>query len=156
MENQVFDQRLEQAMSQNQRWIMDGNYSRTLDRRLARCHRVFFLDYPVEVCLEGVRARRGTVRPDIPGWRRRRTRSSWTISGLSPAAAAEDLGLSEGSPGKEMGGVSLPGAGGRLPAGAARGNDRKSVKRPAGVYGGSLSVLAGRYSISQQSSQTPS
>ena len=66
VENQVFDQRLEQAMSQNQRWIMDGNYSRTLDRRLARCHRVFFLDYPVEVCLAGVRARRGTVRPDIP------------------------------------------------------------------------------------------
>lgn len=66
VENQMFDQRLEQAMSQNQRWIMDGNYSRTLDRRLARCHRVFFLDYPVEVCLAGVRARRGTVRPDIP------------------------------------------------------------------------------------------
>ena len=66
VENQVFDQRLEQAMDQSQRWIMDGNYSRTLDRRLARCQRVFFLDYPVEVCLEGVRARRGTVRPDIP------------------------------------------------------------------------------------------
>ena len=66
VENQVFDQRLEQAMAQNQRWIMDGNYSRTLDRRLARCQRVFFLDYPVEVCLAGVRARRGTVRPDIP------------------------------------------------------------------------------------------
>ena len=66
VENQVFDQRLEQAMAQSQRWIMDGNYSRTLDRRLARCQRVFFLDYPVEVCLEGVRAHRGTVRPDIP------------------------------------------------------------------------------------------
>lgn len=39
VENQVFDQRLEQAMAQSQRWIMDGNYSRTLDRRLARCQR---------------------------------------------------------------------------------------------------------------------
>ena len=66
VENQVFDQRLEQAMSQNQRWIMDGNYSRTLARRLERCDRVFFLDYPADLCLESVRARRGKARPDIP------------------------------------------------------------------------------------------
>lgn len=87
VENQVFDQRLEQAMSQNQRWIMDGNYSRTLDRRLARCYRVFFLDYPVEVCLEGVRARREPFVRTYPGWRRKRTRSSWTTSGTFPSSS---------------------------------------------------------------------
>ena len=53
-------------MASTPKWIMDGNYSRTLARRLACCDRVFFLDYPVEVCLESVQARRGTVRPDMP------------------------------------------------------------------------------------------
>ena len=45
---------------------VDGNYGRTLEMRLERCTQVFFLDLPVEVCLESVRARRGTVRPDMP------------------------------------------------------------------------------------------
>ena len=66
VENKVFDQRLEEAMASTPKWIMDGNYSRTLARRLACCDRVFFLDYPVEVCLESVRGRQGTVRPDMP------------------------------------------------------------------------------------------
>ena len=30
------------------------------------CDTVFFLDYPVEVCLEGVRARRNQPRMDMP------------------------------------------------------------------------------------------
>ena len=34
--------------------------------RLAACDTVFFLDYPTEVCLEGIRTRRGTPRPDMP------------------------------------------------------------------------------------------
>lgn len=61
-----FDQRLGEAMARTQAWILDGNYGRTLEMRLERCTQVFFLDLPVEVCLESVRARRGTVRPDIP------------------------------------------------------------------------------------------
>lgn len=66
VEAEVFDRRLAEAMAQTSQWIMDGNYARTLERRLARCDRVFFLDYPVEVCLEGVRARFGKPRPDMP------------------------------------------------------------------------------------------
>lgn len=61
-----FDRRLGEAMEGSSRWIMDGNYSRTLARRLERCDRVFFLDYPADLCLESVRARRGKARPDIP------------------------------------------------------------------------------------------
>ena len=49
-----------------ERWIIDGNYRRTLEPRLAACDTVFFLDYPLEVCLAGVEARRGTVREDMP------------------------------------------------------------------------------------------
>lgn len=60
-----FDQRLGEAMVRTQEWILDGNYGRTLEMRLERCTQVFFLDLPVEVCLESVRARRGTVRPDM-------------------------------------------------------------------------------------------
>ena len=33
---------------------------------MAVCDTVFFLDYPTEVCLAGIEARRGKVRPDMP------------------------------------------------------------------------------------------
>ena len=33
---------------------------------MAACDLVVFLDYPTEVCLEGVRARRGQKRSDMP------------------------------------------------------------------------------------------
>ena len=41
------------------RWIIDGNYQRTLAPRLARCDTVFLLDYPLSVCLAGAAARIG-------------------------------------------------------------------------------------------------
>ena len=47
-------------------WIIDGDYSRTLPMRLAACDTVFFLDFPLEVCLAGVENRRGAQRPDMP------------------------------------------------------------------------------------------
>lgn len=47
-------------------WIIDGNYSSTMEQRMEACDVVFFLDYPVEVCLEGIAARRGQVRSDMP------------------------------------------------------------------------------------------
>lgn len=47
-------------------WIIDGNYNATMPLRVSYCNEVIMLDYPVEVCLEGVRARIGTARPDMP------------------------------------------------------------------------------------------
>lgn len=47
-------------------WILDGDYSRTLPQRLEACDTVFFLDFPLEVCLAGVENRRGAQRPDMP------------------------------------------------------------------------------------------
>lgn len=47
-------------------WIIDGDYSRTLPQRLEACDTVFFLDFPLEVCLAGVENRRGVQRPDMP------------------------------------------------------------------------------------------
>jgi adenylate kinase family enzyme len=47
-------------------WIIDGNYNSTLEWRISACELLIFLDYPAEVCLEGVRARRGQKRSDMP------------------------------------------------------------------------------------------
>lgn len=60
-----FRRRLEEALK-GDRWVIDGNYSGTLERRLEKCQTVFFLDLPVETCLEGVRSRMGKERPDMP------------------------------------------------------------------------------------------
>lgn len=60
-----FDVRLAEIVTKD-RWIIDGNYQRTLEVRLKRCDTVFLLDYPLETCLEGAKTRIGTVREDLP------------------------------------------------------------------------------------------
>lgn len=62
---EVFDQRLGEIL-RGERWIIDGNYARTLPLRLADCDTVFWLDYPLETCIEGIRARKGKPRVDMP------------------------------------------------------------------------------------------
>ena len=61
----AFDAALEQVMT-GDKWIIDGNYIRTLVLRLQHCDTVFFLDYPTEVCLEGARSRVGVPHEDLP------------------------------------------------------------------------------------------
>ena len=65
VEKAVFLERLQSVLDQKE-WILDGNFSSTLELRMQECDTVFFLDYPVEVCLAGVRSRIGTQRTDIP------------------------------------------------------------------------------------------
>ncbi len=60
-----FDDALERIM-QTDAWIIDGNYGRTLERRIAMCDTVFFLNMPTEVCLAGAEARIGKKRDDMP------------------------------------------------------------------------------------------
>ncbi len=60
-----FDARLAEIVAQD-RWIIDGNYQRTLEVRMRACDTVIFLDFPVEVCLAGAAARVGTVHEDLP------------------------------------------------------------------------------------------
>ena len=60
-----FDKRLDEILSED-RWIIDGNYQRTLEARLKKCDTVFLFDLPVEVCLAGAKARIGTKREDMP------------------------------------------------------------------------------------------
>lgn len=60
-----FDKRLDFVLK-TQKWIIDGNYDRTLETRLKACDTVFFLDLPTDICIEGVRKRIGKPRPDMP------------------------------------------------------------------------------------------
>ncbi|MBQ9375141.1 MAG: adenylate kinase [Ruminococcus sp.] len=60
-----FDVKLIRILNQD-KWIIDGNYQRTIGLRLEYCDTVFLLDYPVDVCLQGVRSRLGKKRSDMP------------------------------------------------------------------------------------------
>ncbi len=60
-----FHKRLQEVMKQD-RWIIDGNYGRTLELRLKECDTVFLFDLPVETCLQGATARIGKKREDLP------------------------------------------------------------------------------------------
>lgn len=60
-----FDSKLQGILNQDE-WIIDGNYARTLQLRLEQCDTVFWLDYPLEVCLAGIESRRGKERVDMP------------------------------------------------------------------------------------------
>lgn len=60
-----FDLKLNDILNKD-RWIIDGNYLRTLELRIKECDTVFLLDYPLDVCLFGVRSRIGKEREDMP------------------------------------------------------------------------------------------
>jgi len=63
-----FDRRLELALNM-ERWIMDGNFSRTIGQRLPKCDTIIYLDFSRWTCLWGVFQRilknYGKVRPDM-------------------------------------------------------------------------------------------
>ena len=62
---EAFDGAL-QAQLARPEWIIDGNYLRTMEPRMAACDTIFLLDYPLEVCLAGAQSRVGTRHEDLP------------------------------------------------------------------------------------------
>ena len=60
-----FDQRITEIFSE-EKWIIDGNYKRTIELRMTQCDTVFLFDLPTEVCLQGVTERIGKERYDLP------------------------------------------------------------------------------------------
>ena len=68
-----FDSRLGQILVLD-KWIIDGNYSRTLERRMAACDTVILFDIPMQECLDGAIDRIGKERPEMP----------WTDTELDP------------------------------------------------------------------------
>lgn len=63
--HEEFDAQLDIELAR-ERWIIDGNYLRTLERRPARADVVIFFDLPADICLAGVAARIGRAREDMP------------------------------------------------------------------------------------------
>ena len=62
---EVFLERLADVLGECT-WIIDGNYSSTMEMRIKECDTIIFLDYPTDVCIEGIRQRRGKTREDMP------------------------------------------------------------------------------------------
>ena len=73
-----FDRRL-QALLQGDKWILDGDFSRTYEPRFQACDTVVFLDYSEEECMKGIVNRIGEPRGDIP----------WSENRLDPELVAQ-------------------------------------------------------------------
>jgi adenylate kinase family enzyme len=95
----AFDAELAKLLAE-ERWVMDGNYSRTMPTRMAVADTVVFLDVPRRVCLFRVARRQltylGRSRPDMtPGCRERINaellRWIWTYPTRRRAAVLERL-----------------------------------------------------------------
>ncbi len=63
-----FDRKLALEL-EKPRWIIDGNFNRTMPQRLRKCDTIIYLDFSRWTCLMGVIKRvittYGTVRPDM-------------------------------------------------------------------------------------------
>ncbi len=68
-----FDEQLSELVSGDS-WIIDGDYSRTYEKRIAACDTSVLLDYGQQVWMEGITGRVGQDRPDMP----------WTEDTLDP------------------------------------------------------------------------
>lgn len=65
VEKSVFLEKLSDVLRKNE-WIIDGNYASTMELRMKECDTVIFLDYPTEICLDGIKERKGKQRSDLP------------------------------------------------------------------------------------------
>lgn len=60
-----FDERIAEIFP-TEKWIIDGNYKRTIEMRLKECDTVFLFDLPTDVCIQGATERIGKGRYDMP------------------------------------------------------------------------------------------
>ena len=65
VEKTVFLDRLLKIVQKDE-WIIDGNYASTMELRMQACDTIIFLDYPLDVCLNGIKERKGKTRSDLP------------------------------------------------------------------------------------------
>ena len=65
VEKEVFLKRVQDVILKDS-WIIYGNYGSSIEMRMQACDTVFFLDYPVDICIQGIHERVGKVRTDIP------------------------------------------------------------------------------------------
>ena len=79
-----YDLKLSEILVEDE-WIIDGNYSRTIEGRMQACDTVFLFDLPTEVCLQGAVERLGKSRYDMP----------WIDTELDPKLEQEIEGFPE-------------------------------------------------------------
>lgn len=60
-----YDERLSEILDLKE-WIIDGNYSRTVEVRMQMCDTIFLFDLPTEICIQGATDRLGKARYDVP------------------------------------------------------------------------------------------
>ena len=60
-----FDEKITEIFKTD-KWIIDGNYKRTIEMRLKVCDTVFLFDLPTDVCIQGAIERIGKGRYDMP------------------------------------------------------------------------------------------
>ena len=65
VEKEVFLKRVQDVI-QKDSWIIDGNYGSSIEMCMQACDTVFFLDYPVDICIQGIHERVGKIRTDMP------------------------------------------------------------------------------------------
>ena len=65
IDRNIFDKKLKEIVLKD-KWIIDGNYGRTLEMRIQACETIFLLDFPIEECLAGAESRIGKQRVDMP------------------------------------------------------------------------------------------
>lgn len=65
VDKDIFLDRLYKTL-ENDKWIIDGNYASTMELRMKEADTVIFLDYPLDVCLDGIAKRKGKARSDMP------------------------------------------------------------------------------------------
>lgn len=94
LSREEFDRRLDEIMAGDS-WIIDGNYRRTMERRLERCETAIFLDFPTEVCLSGAEERIGMMREDLPWTASMDDRFRQKIVNFSESQRADICGLLE-------------------------------------------------------------
>ena len=65
VDRETFDRRLNVILGY-ERFVIDGEYGRTLEARIRESDTVFYFDIPLSDRLEGAASRVGKKRPDIP------------------------------------------------------------------------------------------
>ena len=60
-----FDKKLKEIFSTDS-WIIDGNYQRTIEKRIQEASTIILLDFPTEECLNNAINRIGNKRSDMP------------------------------------------------------------------------------------------
>ena len=87
---EAFDERLSEILALDS-WIIDGNYSRTVERRISACDTVFLFDLSTEECFEGAVARLGKKRPDMPWIDTELEKAVLPMIPMGKLIAAEDI-----------------------------------------------------------------